>query len=168
MEQTERRGTGHALSLASRALQPKAGVVAWQADMFVTRSMIAAVIGHPDPTVVTLGPGHADEPAVLRATVEGDRVTRVWDGAGPLLDIGLWRLAPEVLARIGQVRAPNGEVRMLVNLQQAIDAGVRVGYVQCADWIHLSGTLPSPEENVNTVVARLVARAGSPDGRSEP
>lgn len=163
VEQTERRGTGHALSLAHQAIRPRASVVAWQADMFVTGKMFAGVIDHPDDTVVTLGPGHPDEPAVLRATVEGDRVTRVWQGAGPLLDIGLWKLAPDVLARIGELRAPNGEVRMLVNLQRAIDAGARVGYVECADWIHLGGTLPSPEENVNTVVERLVARAESPE-----
>ena len=101
VEQTERRGTGHALSLAHQAIRPRASVVAWQADMFVTGKMFAGVIDHPDDTVFTLGPGHPDEPAVLRATVEGDRVTRVWQGAGPLLDIGLWKLAPDVLARIG-------------------------------------------------------------------
>ena len=160
VDQAERSGTGHALSLAHQVVRPRASVVAWQADTFVTEQMFASVIDHPDDTVVTLGLGHPDEPVVLRATVTDNRVTRVWQGAGPLLDIGLWKLAPGVLARIGEVRAPNGEVRMLVNLQRAIDAGARVGYVECADWIHLGGTLPSPEANVNDVVARLVTGAG--------
>lgn len=163
LEQAERNGTGHALALAHRALRPRASVVAWQADMFVTKQMFSAIIEHPDDNVVTLGPGHEQEPAVLRATVDGARVTRVWNGAGPLLDIGLWRLEPSVLAGIGRLRAPTGEIRMLVNLQHAIDEGTRVGYLECGEWIHLGGTLPTPEENVNAVVARMVDRTAGPN-----
>jgi len=113
-------------------------------------------------SVVTLGPGAAGEAAVLRATVVGERVTRVWDGEGPLYDVGLWKLSPAVLAAIGEVRAPTGEIRMLVNMQRSIDAGAYVGHVECSDWIHLGGTLPSAEENVADVVAKVMAiSAGS-------
>jgi len=154
--QAERRGTGHALALARDALAPARGVIAWQADLFVTAAMFRAVAEHPAPTVVTLGPGHEDEPAVIRATVEGDRVTRVWEGAGPLYDVGLWKLAPEVLVRVGEVRAAGGEVRMLVNLQRAIDDGAACGYALADEWVHLGGTLPSPEENVRSVVRRVL------------
>src|SRR5690606_34646744 len=116
VEQEERLGTGHALSLAYQRLQPQASVVGWQADLFVTTAMFSDVIAHPTATVVTLGPGAAGEAPVLRATVEGERVTRVWDGIGPLYDVGLWKLSPAVLAEIGLSRAPTGEIRMLMNL----------------------------------------------------
>lgn len=162
--QAERRGTGHALALADQALKPTSSVVAWQADLFVTQDMFRSVAQHPEDTVVTLGPGDAAEAAVLKATVEGDRVSRVWEGAGPLYDVGLWKLAPPVLARIGEVRAATGEVRMLLNLQRAIDAGERVGFVETGEWIHLGGTLPSPEENVRSVVRRVLEMSAGAAG----
>ncbi len=156
VRQAERRGTGHALGLAREALWPERPVVAWQADLFVTAPMFRAVAGHEAPNAVTLGPGHEDEPREIRATVRGGVVARVWEGEGPLCDVGLWKLSPEVLARIDEVVAPGGEVRALPNLQRAIDAGARCGYVVADEWVHLGGTLPSPEENVRNVVRRLL------------
>ncbi len=154
--QAERRGTGHALSLASEVLAPTSSVVAWQADLFAKAAMFRAIADHPAATVVNLGPGDAAEARVLRATVEGDRVTRVWEGSGPLYDVGLWKLAPDVLERIGDVKAATGEVRMLINLQRAIDAGAHVGFVETDEWIHLGGTLPTAEENVRAVARRVL------------
>jgi hypothetical protein len=81
----------------------------------------------------------------------------VWDGVGPLYDVGLWKLSSAVLAEIGALRAPTGEVRMLMNMQRSIDKGAYVGYVECSDWIHLGGTLPTAEENVDAVVAKVLA-----------
>ena len=157
VDQEERLGTGHALSLAYQQLEPTASVVGWQADLFVTAAMFSDVFAHTADTVVTLGPGAAGEAPVLRATVVGERVTKVWNGVGPLYDVGLWKLEPAVLARIGEVRAPTGEIRMLMNMQRSIDAGALVGHVECSDWIHLGGTLPSAEENVADVVTKVLA-----------
>jgi NDP-sugar pyrophosphorylase family protein len=155
VEQAERRGTGHALELARGELEPRAPIIAWQADLFVTSRMFAAIGRHPAPNAVTLGPGHEDEAAVLRATTAGDRVSRVWNGEGPLYDVGLWRLSPEVLGRSGESLAPRGEARMLLNLQGCIDDGAEVGYVVTDEWVHLGGTLPSAEANVRSVVRRV-------------
>lgn len=157
VEQRERLGTGHALALAAAALRPAASVVAWQGDLFPTAAMVDAVAAHPAPTVVTLGPGHEDESDRLRATVREGRVERVWDGAGDLYDVGLWKLAPAVLARMTEVRAEKGEYRMLPNLQRSLDDGAEVGHVVCDAWIHLGGTLPTPEANVRDVVRRVWA-----------
>lgn len=161
VRQAERRGTGHALGLAFEALAPTGPVVGWQADLFVTAPMFRSVAAHPAPNAVTLGPGHEDEPAAIRATVEGDRVTHVWNGAGPLYDVGLWKLSPAVLQRIGEVTAPGGEVRMLPNLQRSIDDGAECGFVLAEEWVHLGGTLPSPEENVRNVVRRVLELAAA-------
>ncbi|MFO8150081.1 MAG: NTP transferase domain-containing protein [Trueperaceae bacterium] len=157
VEQTERLGTGHALSLAADVLRPVAPAIAWQADLFPTTAMVDAVARHPAPNVVTLGRGHEDESDRLRASVEGDRVTRVWDGDGELFDVGLWKLAPAVLGRMTEVRAEKGEYRMLPNLQRSLDDGAEVGYVVADAWIHLGGTLPTPEANVRDVVRRVWA-----------
>lgn len=157
VEQAEQLGTGHALELAARALQPQAPVIAWQADLFVSRSMFAALAGHLAPTVVTLGRGDARESPRLRATLAGDRLLRVWDGASEWLDIGAWKLAPEVLRRMADVRAEKGEFRMLPNLQRVIDEGAMVGYTTSAEWIHLGGEFPTPELNVREVSVRVWA-----------
>ena len=155
VDQSERLGTGHALALAAAALRPTASVVAWQGDLFPTAAMVDAVVGHPAPTVVTLGAGHEEESDRLRATVTEGRVRRVWDGADDLYDVGLWKLAPAVLARMTEVRAENGEYRMLPNVQRCLDDGAEVGHVVCDAWIHLGGTLPTPEGNVRDVVRRV-------------
>jgi UDP-N-acetylglucosamine diphosphorylase / glucose-1-phosphate thymidylyltransferase / UDP-N-acetylgalactosamine diphosphorylase / glucosamine-1-phosphate N-acetyltransferase / galactosamine-1-phosphate N-acetyltransferase len=157
VEQAERLGTGHALALAAGALRPTAPVIGWQADLFPTTAMVDAVARHPAPNVVTLGPGHEGESDRLRATVEGDRVARVWDGDGDLFDVGLWKLAPAVLGRMTEVRAEKGEYRMLPNLQRSLDDGAEVGYVVADAWIHLGGTLPTAEANVRDVVRRVWA-----------
>jgi NDP-sugar pyrophosphorylase family protein len=169
-EQRERLGTGHALSVAATVLQPTASVLAWQADLFPTAAMVDAVARHPAPTVVTLGPGHEDEPDVLRATVDGDRVRRVWEGSGALFDVGLWKLAPGLLGRMTEVRAAGGEYRMLPNLQRCIDDGADVGYAVADAWIHLGGVLPTPEANVRDVVRRVWAATDAlrPDAATAP
>jgi UDP-N-acetylglucosamine diphosphorylase / glucose-1-phosphate thymidylyltransferase / UDP-N-acetylgalactosamine diphosphorylase / glucosamine-1-phosphate N-acetyltransferase / galactosamine-1-phosphate N-acetyltransferase len=166
--QRERLGTGHALALAAAALEPTSSVVAWQADLFPTSAMVAAVAAHPAATAVTLGPGHQDESDRLRATVHDGRVQRVWDGAGDLYDVGLWKLAPAVLARLTEVRAEGGEYRMLPNLQRCLDDGAEVGHVVCDAWIHLGGTLPTPEANVRDVVRRVWTASDALAGAGRP
>ena len=155
VEQEELNGTGAALRLAVEALGGDGPVVAWQADLFVTAALFAAVAEHPLANVVTLGEGHEDESPLLRAALAGERVTRVWEGEGPLLDVGLWKLERRLLPELERVRASNGEFRFLPNLQRLVDAGLEVGYVRSREWVHLGGTLPTPEENVRAVARRL-------------
>ncbi|MBX3143714.1 MAG: NTP transferase domain-containing protein [Trueperaceae bacterium] len=166
VEQVERRGTGHALALAFAAAPEPQTAIAWQADLFVPAALFRAVAAHTAANVVTLGPGEAGESSAIRATTAEGRVVRCWEGAGPLFDIGLWRFAPEVLATIGEVRAGSGEVRVLVNLQRSIDAGVSVGYVESDDWLHLGGTLPTAESNVRSVVRKVLEYSPVPDSES--
>lgn len=157
VEQAQRLGTGHALKLAHDALQPTQSSVGWQADLFVTAAMFRAVVRHGARNVVTLGPGDPGESPLLRATVSGPHVTKVWAGEGPLYDVGLWKLSPEALARVAEVRAATGEIRMLINLQRCIDDGMKFGFTVTDDWIHLGGTLPTPEINVRRVLDKVLA-----------
>ena len=159
VEQPEPRGTGHALRLAHEALRPTAPLLCWLADAHVPAARFAALAGHEAPTVLTLAPGHPGENPTVRVETRGDRVTRAFRGEADRFDIGLWKLAPEVMADMTGVAA-NGEIRMLPNLQRRIDAGERVGWLAADEWLHLGGTAPTPERNVLRVVDRVRALEG--------
>jgi len=57
---------------------------------------------------------------------------------------------------------PTGaEVRALPNLQRQIEAGLAVGWLEAAEWLHLGGTEPTPEANVLAVTRRLLELEGT-------
>ena len=155
--QHEPLGTGHALKVASDAVEPTAPVIAWLADSYVPRSVFEALQTNRYDNTQTLGRGDDGESPQLRPTVDGDRVTRAWDGVGDLYDIGVWKLAPQALAEMATVRAENGEFRALPNLQRSLEAGAKVGWVEAKEWVHLGGVHPTAEANVNAVVERLLS-----------
>jgi CTP:molybdopterin cytidylyltransferase MocA len=157
--QHEPLGTGHALALAAAGLPDGAPAVAWLADLFAPASAFARVVQHPREAVVTLGPGSAGESPRLRATRDGERVVRVWDGVEPRYDVGLWKLPVPVMRDLRRVPAEKGEFRVLPNLQVHVDAGLEVGWVEVQEWVHLGGTVPSSERNVRNVVERVLAAA---------
>lgn len=160
LDQGEPRGTGHALKRAWDAYRPTKPVIVWLADLYVPSALFAAVRTHPAPNVVTLARGLPGESDALRASLAGERVTRVWQGESDLFDIGLWKLQPEVLAAMTEVKADNGEYRALPNLQRCIERGADVGWVTAEEWLHLGGTQPTPEQNVLAVVHRVLALEG--------
>lgn len=176
VRQDEPLGTGHALGLLAERLAGAARVLVWQGDVYVPSAVFAALDAHGSPNAVTLVSEPEAGPELL-ATVEGDRVRRVWGGAGPLSDGGVWKLEARLLAALGGRGAPSGpltagvpggsrapsraanaEVRALANLQRLIDAGeAEVGAVVVGTRLHLGGTHPTPEANVAGVVRRLLA-----------
>lgn len=158
VEQTEQLGTGHAIHTVHTAYPSPASVVVWLADLYVSTALFEAVAAHPAATVQTLAPGPEDENPNVRVTTDGEWVTAAWQGAGPLYDIGLWKMAPDVAA--GMVGRQVDEYRVLPNLQRAIDDGTEIGYVRADEWIHLGGTRPTVEENVIAVAARVLALEG--------
>lgn len=155
LEQRELLGTAHALHLAQQTLRPRAPVVAWLADLYVPSELFAAIREHPENDVLTLADGHGGESSDIRVSIEGAYVTRSFHGEGALSDIGLWKLSPEVLAQMLVRRGR--EYRLLASLQRAIEQGAQVGYLRAAAWLHLGGTVPTPEANVRAVVGRLLA-----------
>ena len=156
VHQAEQLGTGHALHLVNEVQTFEGPVVAWLADMYVPTELFERVHRHPQANVQTVGPGLAGEKKDLKVTTHGDRIIKAWRGDEPYYDIGLWRLEPAVLALMTQER--HGEYRMVPNLQYAIDQGYQVGVVRAEAWLHLGGTLPTPEENVLDVVRRVLLK----------
>ncbi|MBS3966059.1 MAG: NTP transferase domain-containing protein [Truepera sp.] len=159
LEQGAPQGTGQALKLAWDAYRPTDPVIVWLADLYVPPELFAAVRAHQAPNVVTHSSGLLGESDQLRASLSGERVTRVWQGDGDLFDIGLWKLQPQVLAAMTEVKA-GGEYRALPNLQRCIERGAQVGWVKAGEWLHLGGTQPTPEQNVLAVARRVLALEG--------
>lgn len=156
LEQPAALGTGHALRLAGRALDPTEPVIAWLADSYVPAERFAALRAHPDANVLTLAPDPTAANPDVGVTVDGDRVTRAWRGEAGAYDIGLWKFEPAVLAEMTAVAVD--EYRALPNLQRLVDRGLRVGHLAAADWLHLGGTDPTPEANTLAVTAEVARR----------
>ncbi len=154
------RGTGHAVGVGVDDLRAHgdAAVVVWLADLFVPAEAFRALLAHPAAAVAAQALGEADESPRLRATRAGERVTCVWDGSGPWLDAGLWRLPLPVARDLRRVRAEKGEYRVLPNLQEHVDEGLDLGWITLHEWLHLGGVQPTPEANVRHVVRRLWER----------
>ena len=166
--QQEALGTGHALHVAMEAIRPSEPLIAWLADLYVPPELFAAVRAHDSENVLTIGPDpHHDNPNVA-VTRDGERLSRVWRGDGPDYDIGLWKLAPDVLRAMLERQVD--EFRALPALQHLIDTDrARVGWVRANEWIHLGGTAPTPEVNVRHVVRRLFElEAANEDAATHP
>lgn len=158
LEQGEAGGTGHALRAVGQVLEPNEATLFWLADLHVSTELFDAIWQHPWPNVLTLAQAGADDNADVLTTLDGERVTRCWGGAGPLADIGLWKLQPAVLAAMTE--ATGSEVRALPNVQRLIDTGLDVGWHEADEWVHLGGTRPTPEANVRAVASRMLELAG--------
>ncbi|MDZ7802025.1 MAG: NTP transferase domain-containing protein [Trueperaceae bacterium] len=159
LDQARPEGTGHALALAQEALRPASSLLCWLADAYVPATSFAQLAAHRADTVLTLAPDPAGENPRVRTDVRDGRVVRALQGRGPGADMGVWKMAPDVM-RDMRDRGADGEIRMLPNLQRMIDAGREVGYVEAREWLHLGGTAPTPEANVLRVVDRVRALEG--------
>ena len=156
VHQAEALGTGHAIGVAVDGLDDAVSeVLVWLADLYVDAATFAALRAHEARAVATIALGAAAESPRLRVSRRGDRLTRVWDGEGPWLDAGAWRLPLDVARGLRRVRAEQGEYRVLPNLQAFVDDGLDLGAVELAEWLHLGGVHPTPEANVQQVVRRL-------------
>ncbi len=154
--QSAPRGTGHAVGVGVDALPDETeAVVVWLGDLFVPAEAFRALLAHPAEAVAAQALGPAGESPRLLATRAHQRVTCVWDGEGPWLDAGLWRLPLRVARALRRVSADKGEHRVLPNLQTHLDQGLQLGWIELDEWLHLGGVHPTPEANVRHVVRRL-------------
>lgn len=153
VEQQEQLGTGHAFHLVNKTRGFRQPIIAWLADMYVLPTLFEQVQNHPEANVQTVAPALEGEKQDLRITTENGLVTRAWNGQEPFYDMGIWKLSPEVLSLM--VTERHGEYRMVPNLQHAINQGHRLGFLKWDEWLHLGGTLPTPEANTLAVVARV-------------
>ena len=157
VEQQEQLGTGHAISCAIEELPQPDQVVVWLADAYFSAASFTALLDHPDPTVLTVAQHLCDRSHNERVELDDSqyRIARAWQGSGPCVEIGLWKLSSAVRSHLFSRKVD--EYRFLPAVQSAIEAGLPVGAVKAEEWIHLGGTEPSVLEALAEVTERMAA-----------
>lgn len=162
VEQGEALGTGHAVRVGYSAAPVEGPVIAWLADSYIPQQTLDAVRHAQLRDVITVAEHDDGEPYRHRVDLESSqgRIARSWKGSSSYVEIGCWKLSQELLNRLiesesATLRSEDGEYRMLEILQERIDRGWKVGYVEASEWVHLGGTKPTPEHHLRTVVGHL-------------
>jgi NDP-sugar pyrophosphorylase family protein len=153
IEQLEQQGTGHAVDCARRALGFDE-VIVWLADLFVPSPFFERIRNHDFGTVLTIAGDDEEENNNVRIDCDDTHVLRAWQGTSDYFDIGLWKFDRAVLDRISDAKTT--EYRVLINVQNAIEAGATVGYQIVDEWIHLGGVHPTVPEHVRRVINRMM------------
>lgn len=153
--QSQQLGTGHAVSLAlPEDTEP---LVVWLGDVYVSRDMFESVVNQPDENTVTLFrepvSSKEDYHANYRVDVDGDRVTRVWKGRSPYVEIGLWKLTHTTAESM--TRSKGDEYRALMNLDLLIQEGLGVRGIFVSDWLQIGYDVPSSSANVLRIYNEL-------------
>lgn len=162
VEQPTPRGTADALARVAPYLHEPQALV-WLGDTYASAAHAAALRDHPAHAVLTLATPAGPEPNRVRVNVDNGRVTKAYNGDGPHVEAGVWKLPPEVMRAMADMAYDvTAEQRMLPALQRQIDAGLTVGFVPTDEWIHLGGNHPSTHANLMAVSAALQAK--HPDG----
>jgi NDP-sugar pyrophosphorylase family protein len=157
VEQREQLGTGHAISCALEGLPEGGRAMVWLADSYFNAANFAALLDHPLPNALTLARHVCDRRHNERVDIDatGRQVTRAWQGQSPYVEIGLWKLAPELREHLFARKVD--EYRFLPAVQNAIEEGVPVGALIAEEWVHLGGTEPSVLESIALVTKRMAA-----------
>ncbi|MGR3469026.1 MAG: NTP transferase domain-containing protein [Shimia sp.] len=158
VEQAEALGTGHAILTAYDTGGLSGPCIVWLADSYIKPAQFAAIHAHEMEIVQSLAEDRDPAHAKVRVSLEGDRVTRAWEGESPYVDIGFWKLTEDIVRRMTARREV--EYRIMPNLQDAITDGARIGYLIEDEWLHLGGTQPTPEINTVRIAARVRALEG--------
>lgn len=156
VQQEQALGTGHAVHTAHALHRYAEPVTIWLADSFHRTERFRAIRECPYRHALTVARHVCDRLHNERVDVDGDRITRAWQGSSPYIDAGLWRFGPELLEGMTAGRAD--ECRALLNVQMALERGEEVGAVVSPEWIHLGGTEPSFDVNVREVTRFFLDR----------
>ena len=164
VEQAQRRGMAHALSMAAPVLSDDFGLTA--CDSLIPADHVAALVGaHRAGSAALSLMDVADELVSRSAAVELDRdvvrsiVEKPAPGDAPSNTVSLphYVLPRRILGLIGELEAsPRGEVELQSGIQRLIDLGTRVVGVRTASRRQVS----NPEDLLRLTIAELRARGG--------
>lgn len=146
--QEEALGTGHAVKLGYAKGNPGEDAVVWHGDNYVSSQLFEEICSNPHKNCVTITRHVCQEDHKER--VDRDEKTRtiprVWRGTSDYIETCPWKFSAEIIQEM--FSAKEDEFRALLNLQQMIDKGHTVGYIDNPDWVHLGGTEPTVPENI--------------------
>ncbi|MAZ53374.1 MAG: hypothetical protein CMO31_05085 [Trueperaceae bacterium] len=154
VQQQQQLGTSHAIHLAYETLLPTSSIIAWLADLYVPIELFDEIRSHSSDNVQTLAMATPGTSSEIQVTVEKNIVTRSWKGSSGLVDIGLWKLAPDILGAM--MERHEGEYRIMPNLQHAIESGKQIVALFAEEWVHLGGNEPSTKDNLRAVIERVL------------
>jgi len=152
--QTEPKGTGHAVFIAHNAFEFQEPVIVWLGDLLVSQHMFKEICFLELDNGLSICRHVCLFEHNERVDFSGNQISRAWQGSSDFVDVGLWKVSPEVIGLM--LEDKTDEHRMLLGFQKAIDKGIPVGYIETDRWIHLGGTEPSAEENIVEVTAAIL------------
>ncbi len=159
--QDEALGTGHAILTAYQKAGLSGPCVVWLADSYIKPAQFSAILSHEAPIVMSLASDTDPAHAKIRVSVDGDRVTRAWEGDSDYVDIGFWKFSQDIVQRMTGRREV--EYRIMPNLQDALADGATIGHLIEDEWLHLGGTEPTPEINTLRIARRVRQIEGMED-----
>ncbi|MGH1415168.1 MAG: sugar phosphate nucleotidyltransferase [Pelagimonas sp.] len=151
--QDEALGTGHAILTAYQQAKLSGPCVVWLADGYVKSEQFASMLSHDMSVVQSVAADRDPAHAKIRVSLEGNRVTKAWEGDSDYVDIGLWKFSEAMVKRL--TGRKEVEYRVMPNLQDAIADGESIGYLIEEEWLHLGGTEPTPEINTLRIAQRV-------------
>ncbi len=157
VEQTEQKGTGHAVHTAAEAGGFDETFIVWLADTYVSSRMFDTIRRTKNDTALTVAFHKCDQQHNERVNLNSDKdlILQAWKGTDDYVEIGLWKLSPDLLDKMFARKVD--EFRFLPAVQAALEEGTPVSAVVADEWVHLGGTEPSVRENLIHVTQRLLA-----------
>lgn len=152
-------GTAHAVLAGRSACVAGDPVIVIQGDVWAPPEYFEAIAASEAENILSahrhICVGRHDE----RMDLDGNRVTRAFQGTGPFIECGVWKFSSVMLGYMMSRKAD--EYRALASVQAAIEDGLEVTAVEQETWIHLGGTEPSVRDNLAAVTRFFLGMAPS-------
>ncbi|MFP4365361.1 MAG: sugar phosphate nucleotidyltransferase [Spirochaetia bacterium] len=152
--QREPLGTGHAVALGYQKCREQNGAIIWQADNYIPAELFDQISSLSYEDTLTITHHVCEFTHNERVDIENGFISKAWKGTSDYIEAGLWKFSDAMIQSMTENKAD--EYRALLNVQHKIEQGVKVGYIENTNWLHLGGTEPTVRENIYQVVTEVM------------
>ena len=152
-------GTAHAVLAGRSACAAGEPVIIIQGDVWAPPGYFEELATSKAENILSAHPHICSARHDERMDMDGNRVTRAFQGSGPFIESGVWKFSPAMFGYMMSRKAD--EYRALASVQAAIEDGLEVTAIEQETWIHLGGTEPSVRDNLASVTRFFLGRAPS-------